>query len=87
MSMAEIISRINAPAARHVGTVRFFYDDKGWGFIKRDGAGDVFVHAQDLQRSEITSLHQDQRVEFKIRDGQRGPIACNIRPLSLAGEN
>ena len=87
MSMAEIISRINAPAARHVGTVRFFYDDKGWGFIKRDGAGDVFVHTKELRKSSIEALQAEQRVEFEINDGPRGPVASNIRPLSLAGEN
>ena len=87
MSMAEIVSRINATAARHVGTVRFFYPEKGWGFFKREGGeSDVFVHIKELQKSGIASLKAEQRAEFEINDGPRGPVASNIRPLSLAGE-
>jgi CspA family cold shock protein len=74
--------QFNIPSApRCAGTVRFFDEERGFGFIKRDGAGDIFVHARDLQQSGVTSLDRDQRVDFEIREGKRGPIAGNIRIL------
>ena len=65
-----------------VGTVKWFNADKGFGFITPDGGGaDVFVHFSAIQSSGYRSLDENQRVEFEVTQGQKGPQAENIRPL------
>lgn len=63
------------------GTVKFFNDQKGFGFIAPDdGSGDTFVHASALERSGLRMLQQDQRVSYDITPGQRGKSeATNLR--------
>jgi len=64
-----------------VGTVKWFNAEKGFGFIAPDeGGADVFVHFSAIQMSGYRALEQDQRVEFEITQGQRGPQADNVRP-------
>lgn len=66
-----LAQHFNIPSApRCAGTVRFFDEVRGFGFIKRDGAGDIFVHARDLRQAGIETLGRDQRVEFEVREGQ-----------------
>ena len=61
------------------GTVKFFNTEKGYGFIAReDGGKDVFVHARDLQKSNLSGLEQDQKVSFDVYESDRGPRATNI---------
>src|SRR3954469_22546981 len=58
------------------GTVKWFNADKGFGFITVDGGGaDVFVHFSAIQSSGYRSLEENQRVEFEIAQGQKGPQA------------
>ncbi len=57
------------------GTVKWFNGEKGYGFIAVDGGQDVFVHYSSIQTDGFRSLEQDQRVEFEITDGQKGPQA------------
>ncbi|MDP9795280.1 CspA family cold shock protein [Catenuloplanes nepalensis] len=65
-----------------VGTVKWFNADKGYGFITPDdGGNDVFAHFSAIQSSGYRSLEENQRVEFEITQGQRGPQAADIRPL------
>jgi CspA family cold shock protein len=64
------------------GTVKWFNADKGFGFITVDGGGaDVFVHFSAIQTSGYRSLEENQRVEFEIAQGQKGPQAEQVRPL------
>jgi len=65
-----------------VGTVKWFNAEKGFGFITPDeGGADVFAHFSAIASSGYRSLNENQRVEFEITQGQKGPQAANIRPL------
>ena len=64
------------------GTVKWFNAEKGFGFIAPDDQGaDLFAHYSAIATSGYRSLEENQRVEFDIARGDRGPQAANIRPL------
>jgi CspA family cold shock protein len=64
------------------GTVQWFNADKGFGFISVDGGGaDVFVHFSEIQSNGFRSLEENQKVEFDIVQGQKGPQAAGVRVL------
>jgi CspA family cold shock protein len=64
------------------GTVKWFNGDKGFGFITQDdGGADVFAHFSAIVADGYRSLEENQRVEFDITQGAKGPQAANIRPL------
>lgn len=65
-------------SAREKGSVKWFNDSKGYGFIQRDLGGDVFVHFQAISGQGHRSLKEGQRVEFAVTKGQKGLQAENV---------
>ena len=60
------------------GTVKWFDDSKGYGFISQEGGKDVFVHYSSIQREGFRSLAEGDRVSFEVVDGPKGPQAANV---------
>jgi len=63
------------------GTVKWFNESKGYGFIEKDEGGDVFVHFSAVAGDGFRTLTQGQRVEFDEEQGTKGPQAKNVKPL------
>jgi len=64
------------------GTVKWFNDQKGYGFITPDdGSPDVFAHFSEIQSDGFKTLTEGQKVEFEVQQGDKGPRAANIRPV------
>ena len=85
---AEVVS--TGPAGRTkervklaTGTVKFFNEQKGYGFISREQGDDVFVHFSNIQGEGFKTLHEGQRVEFDIGRGRKGDEAQNVRPIEV----
>jgi CspA family cold shock protein len=64
------------------GTVKWFNNEKGYGFIAVDGGQDVFVHYSAIQSEGYRSLEENQRVEFEVTQGPKGPQADAVRIVS-----
>jgi CspA family cold shock protein len=63
---------------RITGTVKWFNDDKGFGFIEREGGADVFVHFSSIRGDGFKSLPDGQQVEFVLGQGEKGPQALDV---------
>jgi cold shock protein len=63
------------------GTVKWFSNEKGFGFISREGEDDVFVHFSAIEGEGYKSLTEGQAVEFDVVDGPKGKQAANVRPV------
>lgn len=63
------------------GTVKWFNDEKGYGFIAREGERDVFVHYRAIEMEGRKTLKEGQQVKFTVGEGQKGPQAENVTPL------
>jgi CspA family cold shock protein len=63
------------------GTVKWFSNQKGYGFIEQDGGSDVFVHHSAIQEGGFRTLEEGERVEFTVEQGQKGPAAANVRKI------
>mgnify|MGYP001588586929 CR=1 FL=1 len=64
------------------GVVKWFNQEKGYGFISCDNGNDVFVHFSQIKNSEKNKeLHEGEGVSFDITDGQKGPMAINVQKL------
>jgi CspA family cold shock protein len=70
-SMSDLVS----------GVVKWFNDDKGYGFIEREGGADVFVHFRAINGNGRKTLKEGQKVTFEVTQGQKGPQAENVTPL------
>ena len=64
------------------GTVKWFNPDKGFGFISREDGDDVFVHFSAIQGDGYRNLDENQKVEFDVTQGPKGPQAANVRPVA-----
>ena len=63
---------------KETGTVKWFNEAKGFGFIGRDGESDVFVHFRAISGDGFKTLSEGQQVTFEITDGEKGPQANNV---------
>lgn len=63
------------------GTVKWFNDAKGFGFISREGGPDVFVHYSAVSSDGFKSLSEGDKVEFEVVEGQKGPQAANVQKI------
>jgi CspA family cold shock protein len=63
------------------GTVKWFNDQKGYGFIAQDEGGDVFVHYSAIEGQGFRSLSEGDRVEFTVEQGQKGPAAAHVHKI------
>ena len=63
------------------GTVKWFSNRKGYGFIEKDEGGDLFVHHTAIQMEGFRTLEEGERVSFEIEDGDRGPAAKNVQKI------
>jgi CspA family cold shock protein len=64
------------------GIVKWFNSEKGYGFISQEGGPDVFVHFSAISGSGYRNLEENQKVEFDVTQGQKGPQAANVRPVA-----
>lgn len=63
------------------GTVKWFNEKKGFGFIAKDDGGDIFVHFNAIQSSGFKTLNEGQRVSFDVVESPKGPSAENVQAL------
>lgn len=63
------------------GRVKWFSNEKGYGFIEREGGEDVFVHFSAIEQEGFKTLDEGQEVEFEIVEGARGPQAANVKKV------
>ena len=64
------------------GVVKWFSSQKGYGFISQEDGPDVFVHHTAIQGEGYKTLQENQKVEFDITEGPKGPQAANVRPVT-----
>ena len=63
------------------GTVKWFNSSKGYGFISRENGDDVFVHFQSIVADGYKTLNENDKVEFVVKDGEKGPQASDVRVI------
>lgn len=78
--MASLAIQVNI-MSKTKGTVKWFNETKGFGFIEREDGPDVFVHFSAIQGEGFKTLADGQKVEFNVTNGQKGPQAENVVPL------
>jgi CspA family cold shock protein len=73
-------------AERETGTVKWFNDAKGFGFIERPQGGDVFVHFSSIRGAGFRTLTEGQKVQYGVAQGERGPQAQDVSPVAAEVE-
>lgn len=63
------------------GTVKWFNDKKGYGFLSREDGDDVFVHFSNIEGEGFKTLREGDAVEFEVQDGPKGPQAVNVKSM------
>jgi CspA family cold shock protein len=63
------------------GTVKWFSDKKGYGFIAQEEGQDIFVHYSSIEMDGFKTLAEGQQVVFEVEDGERGPVAKNVKKM------
>ena len=63
------------------GTVKWFNNKRGWGFIVKEDGHDIFVHYSAIKGDGFRTLDEGQRVQFEIEEGEKGPAAANVEPI------
>jgi CspA family cold shock protein len=71
---------------RESGTVKWFDNSKGYGFIQRDAGSDIFVHYSAILGVGFRSLEEGQRVEFDVEEGEKGPQAKNVNIIEIMSD-
>ena len=66
---------------RETGTVKWFDERKGYGFIDRDNGDDIFVHYSQISGAGFRNLQEGERVEFTVGQGRKGPAAEDVRKI------
>jgi CspA family cold shock protein len=72
--------------SRIIGTVKWFNNTKGYGFISQPAGADVFVHYSAIQEKGYRTLREGEQVEFDVKTGPRGPQAENVMRLDVQNE-
>jgi CspA family cold shock protein len=80
--MVKLQIGISREAVMTKGRVKWFNDQKGFGFIEVEGGKDVFVHHSSIQGEGFKSLREGDEVEFETSQGPKGPQATNVRVVS-----
>ena len=80
LDMVPLVIQVNMMSKTN-GTVKWFNETKGFGFIEREDGPDVFVHFSAIQGDGFKTLADGQKVEFDVTDGQKGPQAENVTPV------
>jgi CspA family cold shock protein len=75
------VQGVTKVSERETGTVKWFNDAKGYGFISRQSGDDVFVHHTAIQMDGFKSLSEEQQVEFSVEQGQKGLQAVDVKPI------
>ena len=81
LPLVQLSLEIFKMSDRSVGTVKWFNDAKGFGFISREGGEDVFVHFRAIQGNGFKTLKEGQKVSFKVVKGQKGFQAEEVQPV------
>jgi CspA family cold shock protein len=81
MLIMQKVRRIGDMDEREIGTVKWFNNGKGYGFIEREGGDDVFVHYSEIEGDGFKSLDEGQRVEFAVTEGDKGLQATSVTKI------
>ncbi len=77
----QMYQGVTKVSEKETGTVKWFNDAKGFGFISRESGDDVFVHHTAIEMEGFKTLREEQQVEFSVEQGDKGLQAVDVKPL------